>query len=214
MHIKLTDRGPWALVAATAMFLPGEAWADCVEPEPADYRMSHFRAPTPCALSGGTLISTEQAQQMHARAGVLFIDVLPAARRPAQFPVDSLWKPKSRSNIPGSTWLANSGFGVLPVEEEESFRFHLDRLTGGDNTRTLVIYCLADCWMSWNAARRAVEWGYRAVHWYPQGTDGWAAAGFALEKNSPLPLAGESSAAAGFGSCILLRSTSSIPGLA
>jgi len=194
MHIKMTGLGPWTLVAATAIVVAGAAWADCVEPEPADYRMSHFRAPTPCALSGGTVISTAEARRLRARAGVLFIDVLPAPRRPAQLPAGSLWKPKSRSNIPGSVWLANSGFGVLPVEEEEAFRFHLDRLTGGDKTRPLVIYCLADCWMSWNAARRAIEWGYHAVHWYPQGTHGWAAAGLALEETSPLPLAGEASA--------------------
>ena len=190
MHINLTDRGPWTLVAAAAIFLAGEARADCVEPEPADYRMSDFRAPTPCVLSGATVISTEEAQRLHVRGGVLFIDALPAPRRPANLPPDTLWKPMARSDIPGSMWLANSGFGTLPVEEEESFRFHLDRLTGGDKTRTLVIYCLADCWMSWNAARRAIEWGYRAVHWYPQGTDGWVAAGLALAENSPLPLTG------------------------
>ena len=28
-------------------------------------------------------------------------------------------------------------------------------------SRTLVIYCKADCWMSWNAAKRAVSWGFR-----------------------------------------------------
>ncbi|KKL12923.1 hypothetical protein LCGC14_2530930, partial [marine sediment metagenome] len=49
----------------------------------------------------------------------------------------------------------------------------LDALTSGDTSYPLVIFCLDECWMSWNAARRAVEWGYDAVHWYPGGTDLW-----------------------------------------
>jgi PQQ-dependent catabolism-associated CXXCW motif protein len=37
----------------------------------------------------------------------------------------------------------------------------------------LVFYCQADCWMSWNAAKRALSLGYSNVAWYPEGTDGW-----------------------------------------
>ena len=41
--------------------------------------------------------------------------------------------------------------------------------------------------MSWNAAKRAVEDGYTRVFWYPDGVDGWAAAGGALEPAEPRP---------------------------
>ena len=41
--------------------------------------------------------------------------------------------------------------------------------------------------MSWNAARRAVAWGYSAVHWFPGGTDDWRDAGNALQPVSPVP---------------------------
>jgi rhodanese-related sulfurtransferase len=34
--------------------------------------------------------------------------------------------------------------------------------------------------MSWNATRRAALYGYRHVAWYPEGTDGWTAAGNVL----------------------------------
>jgi rhodanese-related sulfurtransferase len=40
--------------------------------------------------------------------------------------------------------------------------------------------------MSWNAARRAAEWGYSRVHWYPEGTTGWVAAGLELTRSRPL----------------------------
>lgn len=42
--------------------------------------------------------------------------------------------------------------------------------------------------MSWNALRRAASYGYRCLYWYPEGTDGWSAAGLPLEKTEPVPL--------------------------
>ncbi len=52
----------------------------------------------------------------------------------------------------------------------------------------MVFYCLAECWMSWNAAKRAIALGYRQVIWYPEGTDGWAAAGLPLSVTEPEPM--------------------------
>ena len=60
-------------------------------------------------------------------------------------------------------------------------------LTGGDPAKPVVIYCLRDCWMSWNAAKRAVAWGYTNIIWYPDGTDGWQAADLAMEQAQPMP---------------------------
>jgi PQQ-dependent catabolism-associated CXXCW motif protein len=44
---------------------------------------------------------------------------------------------------------------------------------------------MTDCWMSWNAAKRAVEWGYSSVIWYPAGADGWEDAKLPLEEHRP-----------------------------
>jgi PQQ-dependent catabolism-associated CXXCW motif protein len=55
----------------------------------------------------------------------------------------------------------------------------------------LVLYCLANCWMSWNAAKRALSLGYSDVAWYPEGTDGWFAALLPLEDATPEPRPGE-----------------------
>ena len=46
----------------------------------------------------------------------------------------------------------------------------------------LLFFCLADCWMSWNAAKRAQEYGYTSVLWYPEGTDGWRFEDWPVEK--------------------------------
>ena len=43
--------------------------------------------------------------------------------------------------------------------------------------------------MSWNAAKRALSYGYSRVYWYPEGTDGWAAAGGELTEATPVPMA-------------------------
>ena len=187
---RLPGAGRFLAVAVAIWFgcLPS-AFADnesCVREEPPGYRMSDFRAPVPCTLAGATVVSTETLRRRIERDPPLLVDVLPSPRRPEGLPEGTPWLPPGRRNIPGTVWLPNTGFGELPVEEETYLRANLERLTGGDRSRPLVIYCLADCWMSWNAARRAVEWGYTSVIWYPDGTDGWGAAGLPLAESSPV----------------------------
>jgi PQQ-dependent catabolism-associated CXXCW motif protein len=94
-------------------------------------------------------------------------------------------------NIPGSTWLPDTGYGALAPAIDEYFRDGLEQAAGGDRTRFLVFYCLRDCWMSWNAAKRAIALGYAQVAWYPDGTDGWESAGLPLEEAKPIPRPGE-----------------------
>ncbi|MGI9334758.1 MAG: rhodanese-like domain-containing protein, partial [Gammaproteobacteria bacterium] len=60
-------------------------------------------------------------------------------------------------------------------------------VSAGRKDASLIFYCDAECWMSWNAARRAVEWGYSSVYWYPGGVDAWREAGLDLESAQPVP---------------------------
>ncbi len=39
--------------------------------------------------------------------------------------------------------------------------------------------------MSWNAAKRAISWGYANVIWFPDGTEGWAEADLPLVEGKP-----------------------------
>jgi PQQ-dependent catabolism-associated CXXCW motif protein len=57
--------------------------------------------------------------------------------------------------------------------EPDYLRRGLARASGGNSAKLFVIYCQADCWMSWNAAKRVLSYGYPNVAWYPEGTDGW-----------------------------------------
>lgn len=182
-----------ALLAGAAIAMaPSRADEAGAVPEPQGYRLDDYRAPVPATLAGATVIDTEALRELLARRDdVVLVDVLPAPRKPGNLRPGALWIPKKRRNIPGSTWLPNTGFGILPVEEEAYLRDNLQRLTGRDPRRPLVFYCLANCWMSWNAAKRAVSWGYANVYWYPEGSDGWADAGLPLEDSTPVPLPGE-----------------------
>jgi PQQ-dependent catabolism-associated CXXCW motif protein len=69
---------------------------------------------------------------------------------------------------------------------ETYFRNGLERTTDADRAKLLVFYCLRDCWMSWNAAKRAIALAY-TVAWYPDGTDGWQDAGLPLSAAVPAP---------------------------
>ena len=155
--------------------------------EPQGYRMGAYRAPTPATLSGATVLSTEAARELWTGKAAHFIDVLPRAPKPKELPKGTIWRDLRRDNIPGSAWLPNVGFGALSPETEAYYRDNLQRVTRGDKSAPIVIYCLADCWMSWNAAKRALALGYQRVNWYPEGTDGWLAAGWQLQESRPVP---------------------------
>lgn len=154
-------------------------------PEPSGYRMDDYRAPTPASLAGATVVDTAAARRLFDGKAAVFIDVLPRAPKPKGLPAGTVWRPKPRADIPGSLWLVDTGYGALPPAIESYFRDGLARATGGDTAKPLLFYCQRDCWMSWNAAKRAVEAGYSGVLWYPDGTDGWAEAGLPLAPNEP-----------------------------
>jgi quinoprotein dehydrogenase-associated probable ABC transporter substrate-binding protein/PQQ-dependent catabolism-associated CXXCW motif protein len=157
-------------------------------PEPEGFRMEAYRAPVPASLTGAATVGTAELQALLETEAPVLIDVLPAPRPPDDRDGARLWRPKPRANIPGSVWLPNVGYGELSPEFQAYFDDNLERLTGGDRSRRLVIYCQADCWMSWNAAKRALQSGYDNIVWYPDGTDGWAAAGLPLESAEPVPM--------------------------
>jgi PQQ-dependent catabolism-associated CXXCW motif protein len=173
--------------AAAALLVLGSPVA-AAEPaaEPPGYRMEDYRAPVPATLAGATVLSTEEAEVLWREGRAVFIDVLPRPPKP-DLPAGTLWREPPHFDIPGSVWLADVGYGALAPEMADFYRDSLERLTQGEKSRPLVIYCRAECWMSWNAARRAVEWGYSGVHWYPDGIEGWGAAGLPLEERTPEP---------------------------
>ncbi len=156
-------------------------------PEPTDYRVDNYRAPTPATVAGGQAIITEAAASLWREHRAVFVDVLPAPRRPDALPADSLWRPVPHRDIPGSLWLPETGRGALSPALDAYFTESLATATHGDKSMALVFYCLANCWMSWNAAKRAAADGYQQVFWYRDGADGWEAAQLPTEEAAPAP---------------------------
>jgi PQQ-dependent catabolism-associated CXXCW motif protein len=167
-----------------------QAHSQSLPPEPDGYRMDNYRTPVPATLAGGRVVTTAQAAELW-KAGAAFVDVFPHIPRPANLPPGTIWRENTRMNIPGSIWLPDTGYGALAATTESYLRRGLARVSAGDPAKWLVIYCRSQCWMSWNAAKRALSMGYRNVAWYPDGTEGWEAAGLPLQEAKPPPAEGE-----------------------
>ncbi len=157
-------------------------------PEPDGYRTEGYRAPVPATLAGGKVLDGAAAADLWRNKGAIFVDVLPQPVRPANLPAGTVWHPPVRKSLEGATWLANVGYGVIPPPMDAYFRKGLEELTGGDPGKGLVFYCQRNCWMSWNAAKRAIAYGYRNVMWYPDGTEGFEESSLPLVVVEPRPL--------------------------
>jgi PQQ-dependent catabolism-associated CXXCW motif protein len=180
-----------ALILGLAAFLCAGARGDDAPPEPEGYRTDNYRAATPATLAGARVVTTAQAEVLWQDKAAIFVDVMPRAPRPPNLPPGTIWRDRPRSNIPGSIWLPDTGYGELAPVTADYLRKNLEHVTGGDRTKLLVIYCLRDCWMSWNAAKRILAMGYANVAWYPEGTDGWSDALLPVNDAQPAPAAGE-----------------------
>jgi len=169
-----------------ALLLAFSAWAG--QPaEPDGFRMDQYRGPVPSTLEGATVLDDDGAHALWESGAVRFVDVLPRAPKPKNLPEGTIWRDKPRRSIPGAVWLVNVGYGALAEETDWYFRDGLREITGGDTSRPIVFFCLAECWMSWNAAKRALGYGYTSVYWYPDGTDGWTENLWNTEKIEPWP---------------------------
>lgn len=155
---------------AAAICLAGSA-ALSQPAEPPGFRGRPYDAETPATLSGAQVIDAARAVALHD-AGVAFVDVYPRQQRPEGLPSGTLWRPAPHQTIPGAIWLHDTGYDRLSAAESERLAEGLGRAVG-DKNLPVVIFCRADCWMGWNAAKRAVELGYRNVMWFPGGTDDW-----------------------------------------
>lgn len=184
---------PWlaGLVAVALLALPFVARGQSADEFDAvtGYRIARYRAPVPEEVPGAKRIFFDDVEKLIAERHAILLDVM-AAEGGGANPVTGQWRlTKARQHIPGSHWLPNTGKGLLEPGMESYFKSNLVRLTGGDLSRAVIIYCQADCWMGWNAAKRAASYGYTAVHWYPEGTDGWRDWDGTLAAAEPVPMA-------------------------
>ena len=132
-------------------------------------RQSDYSAPTPLAIPGAQVIDTPALRER-----------LAAERPPLLF--DAIGG-DGHNTIPGAIWLPGAGGGIgFGDAVQQQLAKTLALATAGDPARALVFFCVnRNCWLSYNAALRAVRLGYREVYWYRGGIQAWHAAGGGIE---------------------------------
>ncbi len=123
--------------------------------------------PTPREVPGARTIRTAELRALLAR---------PPEERPLLF--DVLGGP-GHDSIPGAIWLADAGRGSgFDDELQRRMSRTLAFLARSDMKRPMIFFCAnTQCWLSYNAALRALKLGYQVVGWYRGGIDAWLAAG-------------------------------------
>lgn len=122
-----------------------------------------FHGPTPNQIPGGQVITTKGLLPLLQQGGgALVFDVLGAGQA-----------------LPGAmalAWAAQPG--SFNDATQQQLAQALQQATQGRNEVPMVFYCGGpQCWMSYNAALRAIRLGYRNVLWYRGGMEAWQRAG-------------------------------------
>ncbi len=152
------------------------------------YRIAQFRAEVPSSVPGGRMIGIDALEELMAWEKPLLIDVVTNDTTLVERLRDMVrGPPAERQRILGSVWLPRMGLGRLDEAEAAAEKGKLLSLASGARDRPMVFYCLANCWVSWNAARRAVGFGFSRVLWYRDGIEAWMDAGLPVEASPAEP---------------------------
>ena len=118
-----------------------------------------MHGPTPASIPGGKVITT--------------VGVLDLQRR--QIPhvlIDVLGAPDMLPNALPGAWLSQPGSFTDEVQQRAAAM--LMQAARGRKDMPLVFYCQSpQCWMSYNAALRAINAGFTNVLWYRGGVEAW-----------------------------------------
>ena len=169
---------------------PGPAAAPPATPEPSGFWTGPINDPVPTSLQGGRVIHAKAlaASLKLDNHPVVIVDVSNAPRRPDNLPASTAWLPLPHQALPGAIWIPGAGLGAPPASIDAYYRKRLAAATGGDLDRTLVVYCHEKCWLSWNGAKRAIQYGYHHVYWFPEGIEGWRRARLPTAVIEPEPV--------------------------
>lgn len=160
--------GVLAMSSATAF---GADMDGSFDPE-TGYRIAHYRAAVPATVPGGVRAGLGKVDEL-VKSGAVLLDVMPSEGAGPD-PATGAWRLSHRhQTIPGATWLPDVGRGRIAPVFERYLADNLERLSGADKSKPVVIFCQSDCWMAWNAVQRAAKLGYTQLYWFAEGTDGW-----------------------------------------
>lgn len=138
-------------------------------PPPQGLHAGAFHSPTPNSIPGAQVITTKGLMPLIQNQQVpkLVLDILGGPERlPGAIPAVAAAQP-----------------GSFQDQTQQGFGQYLAQATNGNKQVPLVFYCLnVQCWMSYNAAARAVALGYSNVLWYRGGIEAWKSAGLPVQR--------------------------------
>lgn len=138
----------------------------------AKLRTADYHAPTPRTIPGGRVVRTAGLEVMREI-------------RPQPYLIDVLGGDAHRT-IAGAFWLAGAGAGDMNADEARRFLDAVAKFAGGDRNRPIVFFCAdSQCWLSYNAALRAIGAGYTNIMWYRGGLAAWFHAGLSMTQSEP-----------------------------
>lgn len=149
------------------------------------YRTGGYRGVVPSAPEGVARIDAAGVARLIARGNAVLIDVTPAEGG-SYDPKTGEWRLATpRASLAGAHWFPEAGRGRPDPRIGRWFMTEVAALARARPCATLVLFCLADCWMSWNAALRLRRAGFSRILWFPEGSDGWREAGRPLVQVRP-----------------------------
>lgn len=156
--------------------LEGKERADLGVPASTELHSGAMHGATPASIPGGQVVTTRQlvATLGARREGgasalppLLLFDVLGGVER----------LPGALNAVPAHQ------AGSFDDNVQREFGAYLKQVTQGRKDVPLVFYCASTmCWMSYNAALRAIRMGYQKVGWYRGGVEAWKEAGLPIER--------------------------------
>lgn len=150
------------------------------------YRSARYRAPVSVDPRPASRIALPAAIELAQRGGALFIDVMPAEGG-VRDPATGRWRLSiEHETITGAAWHPEAGRSPVDPALWQGLERAVAKARKRHPAKPVVVFCRADCWMSWNAARRLASRGLRGVWWLSEGTDGWHAAGLRLVTTRPV----------------------------
>lgn len=139
-----------------------------------DLHRGAMHGPTPASIPGGQVITTQGLVALVQRRDVSYAVI------------DVLGQSEQLPNAISGGWLSQPGSFDDPVQTQATQ--WLAQLSQGRKDTPLVFYCLSrECWMSYNAALRAIRAGHTNVLWYRGGLEAWKAAGLPTQGATGAP---------------------------
>lgn len=151
------------------------------------YRIADYRAVVRAAPPGVSVLGTAAVARLADRGEAILVDVMPAEGG-VRDPATGRWRlAQAHRSIPGAHWFPEAGRGRPDPGVERWFIRSISRLAASRPGAPIIVFCLADCWMSWNAALRLHRAGFHQVRWFSEGADGWRDLGRPLVNATPFP---------------------------